>query len=316
MARVQFAATAVLLCVTTVWGSTFFLLKDLMRQMPPLDFLGTRFALAGLLVVLFQFHRVRTASGQEWRRSFVLGAVYSAGQLLQTVGLQYTDASISGFITGMYVVFTPLILAVALRTKLGPRVWSAVGLATAGLGMLGLQVGEQGVAVGHGELLTLAGAFCYAVHIVLQGRWTKESDPLTLGSLQLIAAGIILGAAALPGGVTLPHTGGAWASFLYMTVVAGIGAVVAQAWAQSRLTTTTAAIVIATEPVFAAAFAVLFGGEAVTWRMLAGGTLILAAMFLIEAPSRNAKPAVVPLSPRHSTEASPGSSGQPRRGSG
>lgn len=267
-----------LISVTAVWGSTFFLIKDLVLEMPPLDFLGVRFALAGLLIAIFQFGRLRKASKTDWVRGAVLGGIYSAAQLFQTVGLQYTDASISGFITGMYVVFTPVLLAVLFHQHINRRAWFAVILATAGLAFLSL----QGFAFGLGETLTLIGALLYGFHIVFLGRWAHRSDPVTLGAIQLVAAGVILGLGSLPGGVTLPSTPGTWVSLLYMTVVAGLGAVMMQTWAQSKLNATTAAVIMTTEPVFAAGFAILFGGEHLTVRLLAGGALILVAMMLIE----------------------------------
>lgn len=293
--------TFALLVVTAVWGSTFFLLKDLVQQMPPLDFLGARFGLAAAIVVLFQFSRLRRASRQDWLRGGVLGLLYSSGQLLQTVGLQYTDASISGFVTGMYVVFTPLLLAAMFRVHISGRVWIAVAVATVGLGFLsitGVPFVGPGVSLGFGEALTLGGAFFYALHIVFLGRWARHSDPLTLGLLQIVCAGAILGAAALPGGIAMPQTVGAWSSFLYMAVIAGLGALLLQTWAQSRLDTTTAAIVMTTEPVFAAGFAIAFGGEALTTRLLLGGALVLAAMFLVETkepPPKSPGPLTEPI---------------------
>lgn len=275
--------TLALVAVTAVWGSTFFLIKDLVRQVPPLDFLGARFALAGLLVAILQHRRLRTASVVDWRRGAVLGALYSAGQLLQTIGLQHTDASVSGFVTGMYVVFTPILVAILFRKRIPGPVWLAVAMATAGLAFLSIQLGGGGVPFGLGEATTLAGAFFYALHIVFLGRWAHRSDPLTLGAVQVVAAGALLGAAALPGGVVLPQSPGTWASFLYMTIVAGLAAVMLQTWAQSRLPATTAAVVMTTEPVFAAAFAIAFGGESMTSRLAIGGVLVLAAMFLVES---------------------------------
>lgn len=280
--------TLALTLVTAVWGSTFFLLKDLMQQMPPLDFLGARFGLAAVLVVIFQFRRLRAASRQEWRRGGILAVLYSAGQLLQTIGLQYTDASISGFITGMYVVFTPILVAILFKKTIAPKVWIAVAIATVGLGVLSIQgvpflgMGDGNATLGLGEAVTLAGAFFYALHIVFLGRWAHQSEPITLGMIQIVGAGLILGLAALPGGVALPQTPAAWTSFLYMTIIAGLGAIVLQTWAQSRLNATTAAVIMTTEPVFAAGFAIAFGGEPMTIRLILGGALVLAAMFLVE----------------------------------
>ena len=113
-------------------------------------------------------------------------------------------------------------------------------------------------------------------------RQFDHADPTASAAPLAGLRGAILGAAALPGGIALPQTAGAWSSFLYMTVVAGLGALMAQTWAQSRLDTTTAAIIMTTEPVFAAGFAIAFGGEALTTRLLLGGALVLAAMFLVE----------------------------------
>ena len=274
-----------LIAVTAVWGSTFFLLKDLVQQMPPRDFLGVRFALAGLLVVVFQFRRLKRASKALWVRGSVLGGIYAGAQLLQTVGLQHTDASVSGFITGMYLAFTPVLLAVLFGQKVSGRAWLAVGIATVGLGVLSL----QGLSFGFGETLTLAGALLYALHIVYLARWAHRIDPVTLGAVQLVVMGVIFGLSSLPTGVVLPSTPGAWASLLYMALVAGLGAVMVQTWAQSKLSATAAAVILTMEPVFAAGFAILFGGEHPTVRLAVGGTLIFTAMLLIETGSSGAE---------------------------
>lgn len=299
-----------LIAVTAVWGSTFFLIKDLVTQVPPLDFLGVRFAIAGALIALVQMRRLKKATRTDWLRGATLGGVYSLGQVTQTIGLQHTDASISGFITGMYVVLTPILAALLFRQRISGRVWAAVALATVGLGFLSLNgslLSAQGDAgevllggtllsgraplLGLGETLTLVGAAFYALHIVLLGRWAKQSDPVTIGAIQLIAAGVFLGIAALPGGVTLPQTPTAWVSLLYMAVVAGIGAIMVQTWAQSKMQATTAAIIMTGEPVFAAAFAIAFGGEAFGARLGVGGALVLAAMLLVEVRGEDDEPA-------------------------
>lgn len=274
--------TLALIGVTAVWGSTFFLIKDLIQQVPPLDFLGARFGLAGVLVLIFQWSRLRRATWVQWRQGAVLAAFYSAGQLTQTIGLETTAASISGFITGMYVVFTPLVVAVLFRGKVTGKAWLAVLLATVGLAFLNVQL-PLGISAGRGELLTLIGAAFYAFHIAFLGKWAKDSDPLTLGMIEVVMAGLILGIAALPGGVVLPQTTGAWASFLYMALIAGLGAIVEQTWAQSRLSATTTSVIMTTEPLFAALFAVALGGESLTAQLLVGGTLILGAMFVADS---------------------------------
>jgi drug/metabolite transporter (DMT)-like permease len=271
-------ATVLLVSVTAVWGSTFVLIRDLVVDVPPTDFLTVRFGIAGLVMLAVFRRHVLALSRREVRVGVVLGVLYGLAQVLQTIGLVTTDASVSGFVTGTYVVLTPVLGAVVLRERIGPVTWTAVGLATAGLAVLSL----QGFAVGVGESVTLASAVLYAAHIVALGRWSTPGAAVGLATVQACVIAVVAGVAAVPGGVTLPSGPGQWASMLYMALVAGAGALWAQTWAQAHLTATRAAIVMTLEPVFAALFAVLVGGESLTARMLVGGALVVGAMYLVE----------------------------------
>ncbi len=275
-------ATLGLLGVTAAWGSTFFLLKDVVERVPASDFLAVRFALAAAAVWLIAPRAVAALTPAERRYGIALGLVYGVAQLLQTVGLQYTSASVSGFVTGMYVVFTPLLGAVLLRARIGPIVWMAVGLATVGLGVLSL----QGFSIGGGEALTLASALLYGAHIVGLGVWSSARSAIGLTIVQLLTITVVCGAAAAPGGVVLPQTAGDWAALVYMALVAGALALVVQTWAQAHLAATRAAIIMTMEPVFAGLFAVLLGGERLGPRVVLGGGLVLAAMYLVELGPR------------------------------
>ena len=278
-----------LLGVTAVWGSTFFLLKDVVERVPVTDFLAVRFAIAALAVWLIAPRSLSRLTAVERRNGVLLGVVYGGAQVLQTVGLQTTSASVSGFVTGMYVVFTPLLGAVLLQARIGRTVWTAVALATAGLAVLSL----QGLAVGTGEALTLASAVLYAAHIVGLGVWSTSRSAIGLTVVQLVTVTLVCGAGAAPGGVVLPSTAGDWASLLYMAVVAGAMALVVQTWAQAHLPATRAAIIMTMEPVFAGLFAVLFGGERLGPRVVVGGAMVLTAMYLVElGPRRPDEPDV------------------------
>ncbi len=184
--------------------------------------------------------------------------------------------------TGTYVVLTPVLGAVLLRDRLPLSTWLAVALATTGLAVLSL----RGLSVGVGEALTLAAAALYALHIIGLGRYSTAGSATGLATVQAFVITAITGVAAIPGGITLPGSGGQWASLLYMALVAGAVALWAQTWAQSHLPATRAAIVMTMEPVFAAFFAVLFGGESLTARMVVGGALVLAAMYVVELLGR------------------------------
>jgi drug/metabolite transporter (DMT)-like permease len=161
-------------------------------------------------------------------------------------------------------------------------VWRAVALSTLGLGLLSL----NGVSVDLGVWLTLASAALYALHIVLLGQWSRPGDAFGLSAVQMVAIAVVCLLATAPHGPVLPPDRGAWLAILYMALIAGAGAMLMQTWAQSHLPAARAAIVMTTEPVFAAAFAVLLGVDALSWRMVVGGGLILAAMYLVELMPR------------------------------
>jgi len=274
-------ATLLLVSVTAVWGSTFFLIHDLVEHVPPADFLAVRFGIAAVVMFVLFRRQTLALSRRQLRVGVVLGLLYGMAQVLQTTGLAHTDASVSGFITGTYVVLTPVLGAVLLHDRIGKVTWFAVGLATLGLALLSL----QGFSVGIGEALTLLSAILYAGHIVALGRWSTPGAAFGLATVQAAVITVVAAVVAVPDGLTLPATGGQWASLLYMALVAGALALWAQTWAQAHLTATRAAIVMALEPVFAALFAVTLGGESLTRRMLVGGALVVAAMYLVELRS-------------------------------
>jgi drug/metabolite transporter (DMT)-like permease len=183
----------------------------------------------------------------------------------------------------MYVVFTPFLAAAILRTRIGGLTWFAVGLAVLGLGVLTL----DGFSIGYGEGLTLLAAGLYALHIVGLGAWSTPADAIGMSILQCLVISAICFVVAVPDGITLPDRPGDWLAVVYMALFAGAAALLGQTWAQAHLPPTRSAIIMSMEPVFAAFFAVLLGGESVTARMVGGGGLVLCAMFLVElAPRR------------------------------
>ncbi len=285
--RVTLLATLALLAITASWGSTFFLIHDLLDRVPVLDFLAVRFAIASVVILLVSPRAVGRLSRESKRQAVVLGALYGVAQMLQTAGLAHTSASVSGFITGMYVVATPLFAAVLLRSRIGGLTWLAVGLAITGLGVLTLGDVSSGLGLGYGEALTLVAAMIYALHIVGLSAWSRTRDALGMSILQCIVIAVICTGAAAPGGIALPQTSGDWLSVGYMAVVAGAASMLGQTWAQAHLPATRVAIIMSMEPVFAALFAVLLGGESATVRMLFGGALVFTAMLIVElAPRR------------------------------
>jgi drug/metabolite transporter (DMT)-like permease len=288
--RDSLAAALLLLAVTAVWGSTFPMTKDVVAQVPVMDFLAVRFALAAVVVAAIFPRSVRGLSAATVRRGVVLGLLYGVAQVSQTVGLQHTAASVSGFVTGMYVVCTPLLAALLLRERLPLSTWVAVPIATTGLAVLSL----RGLAVGVGEGITLIGAVLYALHIVALGAWSTPRDAIGISVVQLAVIALLGFVIGAPGGISLPQTTGVWLQVAYMAVFAAGLALAAQTWAQAHLPPTRAAIIMCTEPVFAALFAILIGGEDPTRRLLVGGTIVLAAMLLAEVGPRRKVESEVP----------------------
>lgn len=283
-------ASLALLAMAASWGSTFYLIHDLLDRVPVTDFLAVRFAIASIFLLAVAPRAVARLSPTARKHAVVLGFLYGGAQILQTAGLAQTPASVSGFITGMYVVCTPLFAAVLLRTRIGPMTWFAVAIAVTGLGVLTL----SGLSIGYGEAITLLSALLYALHIVGLGTWSRPTDALGMAILQIIVITVICGAASAPGGVVLPDRTSDWLSMLYMAVVAGALAMLGQTWAQAHLPPTRSAIIMSMEPVFAAFFAVLLGGESTTARMLIGGGLVFAAMLIVEIVPRRKVETEVP----------------------
>ena len=283
-ARSRQIATLLLVAVTAIWGSTFFLIRDVVLQVSPTDFLAVRFTIAAVAMVAVFWRSMLALNKREIQVAIGLGTVYAVAQILQTVGLAYTDASRSGFITGTYVVLTPILAAVLLRERIPRSTWVAVLMATAGLGILSL----NGIGFGFGESVTLVAAAFYALHIIGLGRFSSPASAAGLSTVQMVVIAAVSLMAAAPGGIELPQGTGAWTSVLYMALMAGAVAIWGQTWAQSHLTATRAAIVMTLEPVFAAVFAVAFGGESMTVRLLLGGFMVLAAMYTVELIGRRA----------------------------
>ncbi len=216
--------------------------------------------------------------------------LYGVAQILQTAGLAHTPASVSGFITGVYVVATPLFAALLLRTRITGLTWAAVALAMGGLAVLSL----GGLSVGYGEALTFLAALLYALHIVGLGAWSDPGQAMGMAIVQLLVITVVSFVATVPDGIVLPSTAGDWLAVVYMAVFAGALAMAGQTWAQAHLAPTRTAIIMSMEPVFAALFAVLLGGESTTARMLVGGLMVLAAMLVVELVPRRRIEAEVP----------------------
>ncbi|MEV8309650.1 DMT family transporter [Streptomyces flavidovirens] len=275
------SAVLLMVAVTAVWASTFVIIQDSIDRMPVLDFTAARFAVAALVLVVIRPRALWSLDRGGLVRGVLLGLALAGTYLFQTYGLLYTSTTVSAFVTGMFVVFTPLITAVVLRRRLSLGTWAAMVLALAGLALLTL----RGFSIGIGELLTLGCALCLALQIVGTGEWVAGRDPYALVLVQMATVAVVCGVAAAPGGLEMvPPDAGAWFGVLYTGVLATAIGIVIQTWSQTRISATRVAIVMTMEPVFAAFIGRLVGEELTALQLL-GAALVLAAMYVIELGS-------------------------------
>ncbi len=289
---------ALLVAVTAVWGSTFVIVKAALARMAVMDFLAWRFVLATLVMVAIRPRAILSLSRRGWWQGGLLGLALGGGYVTQTFGLEHTSAAVSGFVTGMFVVFTPLISGLLLRRRISTPARAATLVAATGLAIIALAGGGGsgtsggglgGSGLGLGVWLTLGCAFFYAVQIVGLGEWSSEHDPFALAIVQLLTAAVCCVLAAAPSTLRPPPDAGVWAAVAVTAVLATAVAFLIQTWAQALMPPTRAAIVMTMEPVFAGISAAV-AGEQLGWGVLAGGALVLAAMYLVELAPRRAAP--------------------------
>lgn len=274
-------ALIALVVVCAAWGSTFLIVQKAITLMPVMDFLAIRFTVAAIAMIVLRPACLRGMTSLELWRGVCLGVVLGLGYITQTYGLRYASATVSGFITGMFVVLTPVMSWVILRRKINRNTILAVALATGGLALLSL----HGWSVGIGELLTLGCAIFYAIHIVGLGEWSSKYEPYGFSLLQIAAVAILTLIAASPNGITLPPDAGIWGIIGITAIIATALAFLVQTWAQSLVPATSAAIVMTMEPVFAGLFGVFIGGNRLTLQVIGGAACVFIAMLMVAIKS-------------------------------
>ncbi|HEY2015514.1 MAG TPA: DMT family transporter [Bryobacteraceae bacterium] len=282
-------ADAALLFNTVVWGSTFVLVKSALSDVSPILFLAFRFCLASLaLVALFRGGGRGPWSWKTAGAGALAGSFLFAGYLLQTLGLQFTSAPKSAFLTGLTSVMVPFLGA--LVYKIRPQVSEVVGVvvATAGLGLMTLE-GVTG-SISRGDLLTLTGAIGFAAYIVTLGHFSGQMSFELLSVTQIAAAAVL--ALSMFWWAETPRV--AWRSnvvwaILITGLLATALAFTIQAWAQQYTTSTRTALIYMLEPVFAWITSFLVGGESLSGRAALGAALILGGVMLVEMKPLNSR---------------------------
>jgi len=278
-AKTSLPAMAALVAVTAIWGITFVQIKDALALYPLFAFLAVRFAIAVAVLAVPAGRRLPSLGKQGAAAGAGLGILLAAGYALQTAGLDRTTVSAAGFVTGMYVILTPVFGLALFRIRPGRAVWLGVALAVIGLAML------SGVAAGSvtGDLLVLAAAALYALQIALMERFAPRFDPLAFTTAEMIAAFVGFAVIAVAvGQVEVPRGWTVWGALIVTGVFASALGYLVQAWAQQRTSATRTALVFALEPVFAGIFGFALAGDrlgAVGW---AGCAVILCGIAVSE----------------------------------
>jgi drug/metabolite transporter (DMT)-like permease len=269
-----------LLAVAAMWGISFVWMKDILDQQDVYSFLTSRFVVAALAIIAINPKVLRHFTKELVFKGLVIGMALGSGYIFQTLGLERTTPAITGFITGLYVVFTPLIASVFLKEKLTLLMWGYIALAVIGLAVLSV----DGWSIGLGEAFVLISAVLFAIHIILLGSWSKKFDAYALTVMQLIGCAILSAIPASINGFVAPPDMQVWSVIIFTAIFATAFAFVIQTWSQARISTTKVAVILTMEVVFAALFSFMYGMEPFTLRLAIGGTLVLIAMLAIVQP--------------------------------
>lgn len=272
-------ALVALIAVTAVWGVTFVQVKDAVAVYPLFAFLAVRYSIAAGVLGIEGAPRLRGLGRSGVEAGAVLGVLGAVGIGLQTAGLHRTTVSSTGFITGLYVVFTPLFGLLLFRTRVGTEVWAGVVLSIAGLAML------SGVPAGstEGNLLVLVSTSAQALQIVMVERYAKRFDAvaLTFVAMATSCVGFLVIAVAV-GDLPLPRGWTVWGALLVTGIFASALAVLIQVWAQRRMSAARIALVFALETVWAGIFGYWLSGDRLGWLGWGGCAAILAGIVLAE----------------------------------
>jgi drug/metabolite transporter (DMT)-like permease len=279
-----------LIGIAAIWGLTFTMVQDAVEQLPVLEFLGYRFTAAAVLVAVVFRRALRRLSQAGWRAGILMGVFLTASYVLQTFGLEYTSASNTGFITGMFVVITPLLAALFLRQRIGAVGWGAAIVSAFGLYLL--SGGGDGFNA-RGDGLVLLCAVAVAAHILVTSRYARDHDTGALLAVQLGVCGLACLAGGAPGGFHAPE-GDTWLALFVTAVFASALGFFVQTYAQKHAPPARTALILASEPAFGGLFGYLLAGDRLGATAWLGAALIMGAIVAVELLPRLRRPVVLP----------------------
>lgn len=265
-----------------IWGATFFIVKDALSAVDPVTLVAYRFLIAGGLLYLYLGLRGRPIL-RHWRAGLTLGIMLWFLYVPQTMGLKYTTASNSGFITGLFVAFVPLFLRTIFKRT--PTVMEVIASAVSLSGLWILTGGLRDINLG--DMLTLITAVSYAIHLLYVDKYLREgADPYIVSAQQFLVVGVLsVAAAAVTGRSFAVETTAAWGIIWFLAIFPTLLALSIQVIAQRLISPLRVSLVFALEPVFAGVFSWTLGGEAFVVHRALGGLLIFFALILSGLPT-------------------------------
>ena len=266
-----------LLLTTAVWGGSFVVMKDSLERQDVISFLATRFLIAGLLMLAYRPYSLVGLGKTLWIRATFLGFLLAAGFIFQSVGLTKTTVSSTGFITGLYLVFTPLISWLLLKRHILRLQLLAVFVATLGLYL----IAYNGIEYGFGEFLVLISAVLFAMQIVAVGEWSNGKNAYPLALIQILVAALLFIMISFKDGYQVPPDGSVWIAILFTALFATFLGFLIQVKAQAIMTATAAGVILAMEVPFAFIFGLYFDNDPLTLRIASGGALVMGAMAMV-----------------------------------
>ena len=274
-----------LVAVTAIWGYTFVPVQEAVAAYPLFAFLAFRFGISALVLAPFAWRPLRGLPRAGVAAGLGAGALLATAYGLQTAGLSLTTVASTGFITGLYVVLTPLIALALFRTPVMAAAWAGVALSVAGLLLLNGVPGGSAL----GNALVLGNALAQSFQIVAMERFAPRYDPRALTFLQMaVAAAAFTLIAVSQSELTVPHGQQVWFALVVTGVFAGALGYLVATWVQSRATAARAALVFTLEAPFAALFGVLLLSERLGVAGWVGCGVMLAGILLAEPAAASA----------------------------
>ena len=291
MRRATATPLIALVVVTAIWGYTFVPVQEAVAVYPLFAFLAVRFAISTAALAPFAWRQLGTLPRSGWLAGIGAGGLLAAAYGLQTAGLELTTVTSTGFITGLYVVFTPVLALLAFGTRVPGVLW--IGVALSVVGLLLLSGAPEGSAVGNA--LVLGNALAQALQITAMERFAPRYDARALTFLQMAVAFVSFAVIALAAGqVSAPDTAATWYALVVTGVFAGALGYLVATWVQSRTTAARAALVFTLEAPFAALFGVLLLSERLGWAGWAGCAVMLTGILLAEPAAAGTLRRLVP----------------------